>query len=66
MDELKQLLKNMNLDYAVSGDSKISTTAIENKALVQHIEFCFRLAAENHICLDVIEEEWERLMESVR
>ena len=45
MDDLKQLLKVLNLDYAVDEkkDRKISTKDIENKALIQHIEFCIQV-----------------------
>ena len=37
MDELKQLLKNMNVDYAVDENEKVSTAKIESAALCQHI-----------------------------
>jgi hypothetical protein len=63
MDDLKQLLKNMNLDYEVDGDKKISTTDIDSKALVQHIDWCIKLAEQNNITFDHVEEEWQRLMQ---
>jgi hypothetical protein len=63
MDDLKQLLKNMNLDYAVSEDKKISTSDIDSKALMQHIEWVIRLANENNITFDFVEAEWKRLLE---
>jgi hypothetical protein len=62
MDDLKQLLKNMNVDYAVEGDSKISTSEIDSKALSQHIEFVISLAGENGIEFGFIQDEWERLL----
>ena len=64
MDELKQLLKNMNLDYAVNEDKKISTVDIDSKALMQHIEWCIRLAGDNNITFGFIEDEWARLLRS--
>ena len=62
MDDLKLLLKNMNLDYAVDGDEKLSTTKIDSKALMQHIDFVIALAGENNISFGFIENEWERLL----
>ena len=63
MDELKQLLKNMNVDYAVDGEEKLSTSKIDSKALSQHIEFVIALAGENGIEFGFIQDEWERLLE---
>ena len=71
MDELKQLLKNMNLDYAVQEHNadtpleylkKISTSDIDSKALMQHIEFSIALAGDNNITFGFIEDEWIRLL----
>jgi len=62
MDDLKQLLKNMNLDYSVDDDKKISTADIDSKSLMQHIDFCISIAGENNITFGFIEEEWERLL----
>ena len=62
MDDLKQLLKNMNLDYVVDEDKKLSTTDIDSKALMQHIEFCIMIAGENNISFGFIEDEWSRLL----
>lgn len=66
MDDLKQILKNMNLDYAIDEDKKISTSKIESKALIQHIEWCIELAALNNIEFSFVESEWKRLMEQAR
>lgn len=63
LDELKQLLKDMNINYAVDGDKKISTKDIDSKALSQHIEWCIRLAGFNGIEFGFIEDEWARLLE---
>ncbi len=65
MDDLKQLLKNMNLDYVVDGDAKISTSDIEAKALMNHIEFVIALANENGISFGFVEDEWTRLLNDV-
>lgn len=62
VDDLKQLLKNMNLDYAVEEDKKVSTSDIDSKALMQHIDFVIATAGENGISFGFIEEEWERLL----
>lgn len=64
MDELKQILKNMNLDYSVDEDKKVSTIDIEAKALMQHIEFIIALAGNNGISFRFIEDEWTRLLNS--
>lgn len=63
MDDLKQILKNMNLDYAVDEDKKVSTSKIESNALIQHIEWCIRLAGLNGIEFSFVEDEWSRLMD---
>ncbi len=62
MDDLKQLLKNMNLDYKVDEDKKMSTADIDSKALMQHIDYVIALAGENNISFGFIEDEWERLL----
>ena len=68
MDDLKQLLKVLNLDYAVDEekDKKISTKDIENKALIQHIEFCIQVGIWSGIELNFICEEWERLIKNYK
>ena len=66
MDELKQLLKNMNLDYEIDGDEKISTADIDSKALMQHIEWCIRLAGFNGIEFKFVQDEWDRLLSQIR
>jgi len=64
MDELKQIFKVMNINYAVDDDKKISTSKIENKALCDHIEWITKILNENGIefCHDI--EEWERLKQN--
>jgi len=62
MEDLKQLLKAMNLDYSVNGNDKISTRDIDSKALSQHISWTIALAGENGISFGFIEEEWNRLL----
>ena len=62
MDDLKQILKNMNLDYEVDEDKKISTSDIDSKSLMQHIEYVIAIAGENNITFGFIEEEWQRLL----
>lgn len=64
MDDLKQLLKNMNLDYEVNEDEKVSTKDIDSKALIQHIEWCIKIAGENNITFGFVEDDWERLLNS--
>jgi hypothetical protein len=64
MDELKQLLKILNVNYGVNveKDCKISTTDIEVKELLNHIEWVLLIASQNGIELDMVREEWDRLI----
>jgi len=62
MDDLKQILKNMNVDYEVNEDEKVSTSKIDSKSLMQHIEFVINLAGENNIEFGFIQDEWDRLL----
>lgn len=62
MDELKQLLKNMNIEYELDGNTKLSTSKIDSKALIQHIEWTIALAGLNGIEFSFIQDEWERLL----
>lgn len=64
LNDLKQLLKLLNLDYAVKEDEdgKISTKDIDNKALIQHIEFCIQVGIWSGIELNFVKEEWDRLI----
>lgn len=65
MDDLKQLLKLFNLDYAVdeSKDDKVSTKDIDNKALLQHIEYCIQVGINSAVELDFVRDEWDRLIQ---
>lgn len=67
-DELKQLLKLLNLDYAVDEkeDKKVSTKDIEVKPLLEHIEFCIKVGIENGLELDFVKREWEQLLSEYR
>lgn len=60
---LKTIFKNMNTDYGMEGDKKISTTDIDTKALCRHIEFVTKILNENGITFEHDEEEWKRLLE---
>ena len=71
VDDLKQLLKNMNVDYAVKEINvgtpleyiqKVSTSDIDSKALSQHIEWTIALAGLNGIEFGFIQDEWDRLL----
>ncbi len=72
MDDLKQILKNMNVDYEIDDShgantpldymEKLSTSKIDSKSLMQHIEFVINLAGENHIEFGFIQDEWDRLL----
>ena len=61
-----QLLKALNLEYPNDGDKKKSTRNIDNKELLAHIEWCFKLAADSHYAMPYVEEEWQRLINSIR
>lgn len=64
VDELKQLLKILNVNYAVNEekDEKVSTKDVDNKELLNHIEWIFKTASNNAITLDVVEDEWQYLI----
>lgn len=64
MDDLKQLLKILNIEYAVDikADKKTSTKDIDNKHLLEHIEWIFYTASINSITLDIVEAEWQYLI----
>jgi hypothetical protein len=61
MDDLKQIFKLMNLDYEVDGDEKISTTKVDNKQLVRHIDWITKILNENGIEFNHDIEKWERI-----
>lgn len=62
MDELKQLLKILNLNYPRDGENNVSTVDISNKDLCEHIEFLYQTAGYNGIELKMVKEEWDRLI----
>jgi len=62
MQELKEIFKLMNLDYAVDGDKKISTAKINSKALCQHIVWITKILNENGHTFDYDDAEWDRIM----
>lgn len=64
MDDLKQLLKVLNVNYGVDveKDCKVSTKDIEVKELLAHVEWVFKIAAQNCIELQVVKDEWEKLI----
>ena len=70
MDDLKDLLKLLNLDYPIDEETKngkeSTVPTLSNKDLVQHIEFVLRLAGDNGIELDLVREDWEKLMKDSR
>ena len=63
VDDLKQILKSMNLDYKLSDDEngKISTKDINVYDLMAHIDYCIYIAGYNHIEFKFVRDEWERL-----
>lgn len=68
LDELKQLLKILNVNYGVDieKDKKISTSDIEVKELLSHIEWVFKVATSNSIELEVVKKEWEELIKNYK
>lgn len=68
LDELKQLLKLLNLDYAVKEDEsgKISTKDISVKALLEHTEWVIQVGIWNGIELNFVTDEWERLKQQYK
>ena len=61
MDDLKQLMKLMNIDYAIDGEEKLSTTKVDNLQLMRHIDWIRKILNENGIEFQEDVEEWERL-----
>ena len=65
LDDLKQIFKAVNFDYPIDDDGeKVSTKEITDKELVQHLEFIYKTLGENGYLIPIIEEEWQRLMNS--
>lgn len=64
VDDLKQLLKILNLNYAVDEekDKKVSTKDVDNKELLNHIEWMVKVSHWNSIELDFVHQEWEYLI----
>ena len=60
---LKTILKNMNTDYGMDGDIKISTTEIDNKSLCRHIDWFTKILNENGEEFQMDIEKWERIKE---
>ena len=59
MDELKQIMKLMNINYVVDGDKKLSTAKINSKDLCTHIVWITKILNENGIEFDHDREEYE-------
>ena len=58
---LKTIFKNMNTNYYVDDDKKISTTDIDNKALCEHIDWVTKILNENGFEFEHDIRKWERL-----
>jgi len=66
VESLKQLLKHLDLDYPREDEKVLSITKLSTKQMGNHIEFMINLLADNGLTFKHIDEEWERIMESVR
>jgi hypothetical protein len=66
VDDLKQLFKLLNMDYAVDEkkDGKVSTKDIDVKPLLAHIEYVLKVCADNDIELDLVREEWANMIQN--
>ena len=62
MTDLKTIFKLLNLDYAVDGDKKLSTTKVDNKQLCRHIVWITKILNENGITFNHDDEEWQRIL----
>lgn len=58
---LKTILKNMNINYGMEGDNKISTTDIDNKSLCEHIDWFTKILNENGQEFEHDIQKWEQL-----
>ena len=66
LDNFKQTLKLLNLEYPRENYTTLSTKDISNKDLVEHIEFIIKLAYQNYYRLKVVEQEWEQVLRENR
>ena len=63
----KMAIKQLNPDYPKDKDGiAVSTTVIHNKHLVQHIDFIIAWSGSYGITPAIIDEEWERTLQSAR
>jgi len=62
VDDVKQLFKLLNTSYETTEKGQLSTTEIEVKALLEHIEWVLKVCADNDVELDLVREDWERLI----
>ncbi len=58
---LKTIFKNMNTNYGMDGDKKISTTNIDNKSLCEHIDWVTKILNQNGFEFEHDAQLWERL-----
>ena len=66
LDNFKQTLKLLNLEYPRENFTTLSTKDITNKDLVEHVEFIIKLAYQNNYKLKVVEQEWEQILKENR
>lgn len=60
----KELMKQLNLDFPKDElGIGVSTTVLENRDMVQHLEWLRMVAGDNGFSFVEDEEEWKRLLE---
>lgn len=65
--DMKVILCEWDTEFPVDEDGKkLSFTKISNREACDHLEFIFMLGGSKGFTFGVNEDEWERLMESVR
>ncbi len=66
-ESLRNLLKHLDLNYPRDERMRpLSYTKLNNKDMCKHIEFINKIVGQSGQTLNYIEEEWKRIMESVK
>ena len=61
-NNFKQTLKLLNFNYPRKNNTPLSTRDINNKELVEHVEYIIKIAYQNGYKLSVVEQEWDLIL----
>jgi len=64
-ERFKMILKHLDKSYPKYNETKdfVSTKDIRNRDLVRHIDFIINWAGEYGISPQIVEDEWDRIMQ---